>query len=87
MLWSQQVGKEEEKTRLHSSFISSPFGPIPTISNKMLSLYYDPSDLSNLVKTKQFPVILGSQTFMQVTKLIHLKMNWLQAQLFQANKL
>ena len=68
MLWSQQVEKEEEKARPYSSFISSPFGPIPTISKKMLSLYYDPLDLSNPVKATQFLVILGSQTFKQVTK-------------------
>ena len=49
MLWSQQVEKEEEEARFHPSFISSPSGPILTISNKMLFLSYDPSDISNLV--------------------------------------
>ena len=58
MLWSQQV-EFEEKTRLHSS------NPMP---NKMMTLYYDPSDLTNLVKATQYLIILGFQTFKQVTK-------------------
>ena len=58
MLWSQQVELEEE-VRLHSS-VHMP--------NKMLSLYYDPSDPSKPVKTTQHPTISGSQTFKQVTK-------------------
>ena len=58
MLWSQQVELEEE-ARLHSS-VHMP--------NKMLSLYYDPSNPSKLVKTTQYPTISGSQTFKQVTK-------------------
>ena len=57
MLWSQQV--EEEEARLHSS------NPMP---NKMMTLYYDPSDPSNPVKATQYPTISGSQTFKQVTK-------------------
>ena len=68
MLWSQQVEKEEEEARFHPSFISSPSGPILIISNKMLFLSYDPSDISNLVQATQFPIILGSQTFKPVTK-------------------
>ena len=40
MLWSQQV-ELEEKARLHSSNL---------MPNKMMTLYYDPSDPSNLVK-------------------------------------
>ena len=40
MLWSQQV-KLEEEARLHFS---------DHMSNKMLSLYYDPSDPAKLVK-------------------------------------
>ena len=51
MLWSQQV--EEEEARLHSS------NPMP---NKMMTLYYDPSDLSKPVKATQYPTISGSQT-------------------------
>ena len=58
MLWSQQV-KLEEEARLHSS-VHMP--------NKMLSLYYDPSNPSKLVKTTQHPTILRSQAFKQVTK-------------------
>ena len=58
MLWSQQVELEEE-ARLHS------FDHMP---NKMLSLYYDPSDPSKPVKATHFPTILGSQTFKQMTK-------------------
>ena len=57
MLWSQQVELEEE-ARLHS------FDHMP---NKMLSLYYDPSDPSKPVKATQYPAISGSQTFKQVT--------------------
>ena len=55
MLWSQQVELEEE-ARLHSSNL---------IPNKMMTLYYNPS---NPVKATQYPTILGSQTFKQVTK-------------------
>ena len=40
MLWSQQVELKEE-ARLHSSNL---------MPNKMMTLYYDPSDPSNLVK-------------------------------------
>ena len=36
--------------------------------NKMSSLYYDPLDPSKPIKATQFPTILGSQTFKQVTK-------------------
>ena len=36
--------------------------------NKMMTLYYDPSDPANLVKATQYPTISGSQTFKQVTK-------------------
>ena len=52
MLWSQQVELEEE-ARLHSSNL---------MPNKMMTLYYDPSDLSKPVKATQYPTILGSQT-------------------------
>ena len=58
MLWSQQVELEEE-TRLHSS------NPMP---NKMITLYYDPTDPSKPIKATQYPTISGSQTFKQVTK-------------------
>ena len=58
MLWSQQVELEKE-ARLHSS---------DHMPSKMLSLYFDPSDPSKLVKATQFPTISGSQTFKQVTK-------------------
>ena len=58
MLWSQQV-KLEEEARLHSS---------DHMPNKMLSLYYDPSNPSKLVKATQYPTITMSQTFKQVTK-------------------
>ena len=64
MLWSQQVELEKEEARFHSFFIPSPSGPIP---NKMLSLYYDPSNPSKSVKATQFPTIIGSQNFKQVT--------------------
>ena len=47
MLWSQQVELEEE-ARLHSS---------DHMPNKMLSLYYDPSDPSKAIKATQFPTI------------------------------
>ena len=50
MLWSQQV-ELEEKARLHSSY---------HMPNKLLSLYYDPSDPSKLVKATQYPTITGS---------------------------
>ena len=50
MLWSQQVELEEE-ARLHSS------NPMP---NKMITLYYDHSDLANPVKATQYPTISGS---------------------------
>ena len=53
MLWSQQIEFKEEKARLHSS--SSSYMP-----NKMLSLYYDPSDPPKPVKATQFPVITRS---------------------------
>ena len=53
MLWSQQVELEKEEARFHSS----PSGHMP---NKMLSLYYDPSDPFKPVKTTQFPTITGS---------------------------
>ena len=65
MLWSQQVELEKEEASLHSSFILSPSGPIP---NKMLSLYYEPSDPSKPIKATQFPATTRSQTFKQVTK-------------------
>ena len=58
MLWSQQVELEEE-ARLHSS---------DHMPNKMLFLYYDPSNPSKPVKATLFPTISGSQTFKQVTK-------------------
>ena len=58
MLWSQQVELEEE-TRLHSS------NPMP---NKMITLYYDPTDPSKPIKATQYPTISGSQTFKQVIK-------------------
>ena len=58
MLWSQQV-ELEEKARLHSS------NPMP---NKMMTLYYDPSDPANPVKATQYPAISGFQTFKQVIK-------------------
>ena len=58
MLWSQQVELEEE-ARLHSS---------NHMPNKMLSLYYDPSDPSKPIKATQYPIISGSQTFKHVTK-------------------
>ena len=48
MLWSQQVELEEE-----ARFLSSNHMP-----NKLLSLYYDPSDPSKLVKATQYPIIL-----------------------------
>ena len=50
MLWSQQVELKEE-ARLHSS---------NHMPNKMLSLYYDPLDLSKPVKATPFPTITGS---------------------------
>ena len=52
MLWSQQV--EEEEARLHSSNL---------MHNKMMTLYYDHSDLANPVKTTQYPAISRSLTF------------------------
>ena len=58
MLWSQQVEIEEE-ARLHSS---------NSMPNKMMTLYYDPSDQSNPIKATQYPTISRSQTFKQVTK-------------------
>ena len=36
--------------------------------NKMLSLYYDHSDPSKLVKATQHPTITGFQIFKQITK-------------------
>ena len=57
MLWSQQVELEEE-ARLHSSNL---------MPNKMMTLYYDPSDPANPVKATQYPIISRSQTFKQVT--------------------
>ena len=36
--------------------------------NKMLTLYYDPSDHSKPIKATQYPATSGSQTFKQVTK-------------------
>ena len=36
--------------------------------NKILSLYYDPSNPSKPVKATQYPTITVSQTFKQVTK-------------------
>ena len=33
--------------------------------NKMLTLYYDPSDHSKPVKATQYPATSGSQTFKQ----------------------
>ena len=65
MLWSQQIELKEE-ARLHSS---------NHMPNKMLSLYYDPSDPSKPIKATQYPVITGSQTFKQVTKTNSLKRN------------
>ena len=65
MLWSQQVELEEE-ARLHSS------NPMP---NKMITLYYNPTDPSKPIKATQYPVITGSQTFKQVTKTNSLKRN------------
>ena len=58
ILWSQQVELEEE-ARLHSS---------DHMPNKILSLYYDPSNPSKPVKATQYPTITVSQTFKQVTK-------------------
>ena len=57
MLWSQQV--EEKEARLHYS------NPMP---NKMITLYYDPTDPSKPIKATQYPTISGSQTFKQVIK-------------------
>ena len=47
MLWSQQVELEEE-ARLHSSNL---------MPNKMMTLYYDPSDPANPIKATQYPII------------------------------
>ena len=58
MLWSQQVELEEE-ARLHSSNL---------MPNKMMTLYYDLTDPSKLVKATQYPTISGSHTFKQVTQ-------------------
>ena len=58
MLWSQQVEQKEE-AKLHSS---------NHMPNKMLTLYYDPTDPSKPVKATQYPTISGFQTFKQVTK-------------------
>ena len=77
MLWSQQV-ELEEKARLHSS------NPMP---NKMMTLYYDPSDPSNPVKVTQYPIFQGLRPLSRLLKLIHLKRNQHQALLFQISKL
>nr|CAN84177.1 hypothetical protein VITISV_023698 [Vitis vinifera] len=55
----QEQVELEEEAMLHSS---------DHMPNKMLSLYYDPSDPSKPVKATQCPTITGSQTFKQVTK-------------------
>ena len=64
MLWSQQVEQEEEEAqllaKLHSSKSMHESNYMP---NKMLTLYYDPSDPSKPVKATQYPAISGSQTF------------------------
>ena len=66
MLWSQQVEEEEAQllAKLHSS---KPMHESSHMSNKMLTLYYDPSDHSKPVKATQYPATSGSQTFKQVT--------------------
>ena len=58
ILWSQQVELEKE-ARLHSSNL---------MPNKMMTLYYDPTDQSKPVKATQYPTISGSHTFKQVTQ-------------------
>ena len=65
--WSQQVEEEEAQllAKLHSS---KPMHESSHMSNKMLTLYYDPSDHSKPVKATQYPATSGSQTFKQVTK-------------------
>ena len=67
MLWSQQVEEEEAQllAKLHSS---KPMHESSHMPNKILSLYYDPSNPSKPVKATQCPTITGSQTFKQVTK-------------------
>ena len=64
MLWSQLVEQEEGEAqllaKLHSSKSMHESNYMP---NKMLTLYYDPSDPSKPVKATQYPAISGSQTF------------------------
>ena len=67
MLWSQQVEQEEEETQLLAKLHSSkPMHESNYMPNKMLTLYYDPSNPSKPVKATQYPAISGSQTFKQV---------------------
>ncbi|RVW23261.1 hypothetical protein CK203_093427 [Vitis vinifera] len=64
MLWSQQVEEEEAQllAKLHSS---KPMHESSHMPNKMLTLYYDPSDHSKPIKATQYPATSGSQTFKQ----------------------
>ena len=56
---SQQVEQEEKEIRHCPFSISSSYGPIPTISNKMMSLYYESLDNSKPIKATHLLVISG----------------------------
>ncbi|RVW62417.1 putative mitochondrial protein [Vitis vinifera] len=60
-----KIDIEEEAQLLAKLHSSKPMHESSHMPNKMLTLYYDPSDHSKPIKATQYPATSGSQTFKQ----------------------